>query len=97
MYNYTILHLHSDLSNGVTNIDSVTKYNQYIEKEYRTVVDVVDNGLFDGWHNKEYLRVCVCNIYEKYKYGLGKSKVTEKEWNTLLDGYKNITGEDYVV
>ena len=30
--NYTILHLHSDLSNGVTNIDSVTKYNQYIER-----------------------------------------------------------------
>ena len=23
-------HLHSDLSNGVTNIDSVTKYNEYI-------------------------------------------------------------------
>ena len=30
--NYTIFHLHSDLSNGVTNIDSVTKYNQYIEQ-----------------------------------------------------------------
>lgn len=30
--NYTILHLHSDLSNGVTNIDSVTKYNQYGDK-----------------------------------------------------------------
>lgn len=28
--NYTIYHLHSDLSNGVTNIDSVTKYNEYI-------------------------------------------------------------------
>ena len=29
--NYTIYHLHSDLSNGVTNIDSVTKYNEYID------------------------------------------------------------------
>lgn len=28
---YTIYHCHSDYSNGVTNIDSVTKYNQYIE------------------------------------------------------------------
>lgn len=28
--NYTVYHLHSDLSNGVTNIDSVTKYNEYI-------------------------------------------------------------------
>lgn len=29
--NYTVLHLHSDLSSGVTNIDSVTKYNEYID------------------------------------------------------------------
>lgn len=29
--NYTIYHIHSDLSNGVTNIDSVTKYYEYIE------------------------------------------------------------------
>ena len=28
--NYVVYHLHSDLSNGVTNIDSVTKYGQYI-------------------------------------------------------------------
>lgn len=30
MSNYTVLHLHSDMSNGVTNIDSVTKYIEYI-------------------------------------------------------------------
>ena len=29
--NYVVYHLHSDLSNGVTNIDSVTKYTEYIE------------------------------------------------------------------
>lgn len=29
--NYVVYHLHSDLSNGITNIDSVTKYNEYIE------------------------------------------------------------------
>ena len=29
--NYVVYHLHSDLSNGVTNIDSITKYNQYID------------------------------------------------------------------
>ena len=36
MDNYVIYHLHSDLSNGVTNVDSVTKYGEYIElaKEY---------------------------------------------------------------
>lgn len=30
--NYTILHCHTMLSNGVTNIDSVTKYDEYVEK-----------------------------------------------------------------
>ena len=30
--NYTVLHLHSDMSNGVTNIDSVTKYIEYIKR-----------------------------------------------------------------
>ena len=30
--NYTILHLHAMLSNGVTNIDSVTRYDQYIDR-----------------------------------------------------------------
>lgn len=29
--NYTPYHVHSDLSNGVTNIDSITKYYQYID------------------------------------------------------------------
>ena len=29
--NYTVMHLHSDLSNGVTNIDSITKFNQYVD------------------------------------------------------------------
>lgn len=29
--NYTVMHLHSDLSSGVTNIDSVTKYDEYID------------------------------------------------------------------
>lgn len=31
MSNYIVYHLHSDLSNGVTNIDSVTKYTEYVD------------------------------------------------------------------
>lgn len=36
MENYVVYHLHSDLSNGVTNIDSVTKFEEYIDlaKQY---------------------------------------------------------------
>ena len=32
MNNYCIYHLHSDMSNGVTNIDSVTKFQKYIDR-----------------------------------------------------------------
>ena len=31
MNNYVVYHLHSDLSNGVTNIDSVTKFTEYVD------------------------------------------------------------------
>ena len=29
--NYTVFHCHSDLSNGVTNIDSITKFEEYVD------------------------------------------------------------------
>ncbi len=32
MNNYCIYHLHSDMSNGVTNIDSVTKFQKYVDR-----------------------------------------------------------------
>lgn len=51
--------------------------------------------IFPDWHNKEYLRVCVCNLYEKYHFGVGKSKITQTEWDRILQGYKEITGEEY--
>lgn len=52
---------------------------------------------FKGWHNTEYLRVCVCNLYEKHRFGVGKSKITQTEWDRVLQGYKDITGEDWVL
>ena len=51
----------------------------------------------DDWHNKEYLRVCVCNLYEKYHFGVGKSKISQAEWDRVLQGYKEITGEEYKI
>lgn len=54
-------------------------------------------GFFDGWHNKEYLRVCMANLYEKHFFGIGKSRITDKEWETLCRGYKEITGEEYQI
>lgn len=53
------------------------------------------NSIFPCWHNKEYLRVCMANLYEKHFFGVGKSRITDEEWQRLLDGYKAITGEEY--
>ena len=52
---------------------------------------------FEGWHNKEYLRVCMANLYEKHVFGRGKSRITDEEWKTLVEGYRKITGEDYKI
>ena len=38
---YTLYHLHSDLSNGVTNIDSVTKFNEYIERALKRILQQI--------------------------------------------------------
>jgi uncharacterized protein (TIGR02328 family) len=52
---------------------------------------------FPDWHNKEYLRVCMANLCEKHFFGVGKSRITDEEWQRLLDGYKTITGEEYQI
>ena len=55
--NYTVYHLHSDLSNGVTNIDSVTKYKEYIEYAKSlgmTALAFAEHGnIFEWVHKKE--------------------------------------------
>jgi hypothetical protein len=52
---------------------------------------------FEGWHDDSYLRVCMANLYEKYFYGAGKSRISDDEWAVLTDGYKTITGEEYKI
>ena len=53
---YTVYHLHSDLSNGVTNIDSVTKYGSYIAKAKELGMKAMafseHGSLFEWWHKK---------------------------------------------
>ena len=80
------------------------RYNKPIPQkhydEFCNFVDVVyflPGGVFKDWHDKEYLRVCMANLYEKHVFGVGKSRITDEEWQKLLDGYKQITGEDYVI
>lgn len=58
--------------------------------------EIIDK-LFEGWHTKEYLRSNMANLWEKHFMGIGKSKITDEEWKTLCRGYKEITGEEYVI
>ena len=67
-------------------------YNEFEDFKRPTTIEI---PLFYWWHNKEYLRVCLSNLYEKYFFGIGKSRITDEEWQILLNGYKVITGEDY--
>lgn len=57
MDNYCIYHLHSDLSNAVTNIDSTTKYFQYIEKAKQLGMKALafseHGSVFEWWHKKK--------------------------------------------
>lgn len=80
------------------------RYGKWLTKQWEVVrefddtpLDERSTGCFQGWHNKEYLRVCMANLYEKHVFGIGKSRITDDEWETLCKGYKEITGEDYKI
>lgn len=55
--NYTVLHCHTMLSNGVTNIDSVTKYTDYINKavecDMKALAFSEHGSFFEYLHKKE--------------------------------------------
>ena len=73
----------------------LTKYWHEFREFDDTPISERSSGCFYGWHDKEYLRVCMANLYEKHFFGVGKSRITDEEWRTLIDGYRDITGEDY--
>lgn len=57
MPNYTVYHLHTMLSNGVTNVDSITNYKQYVEAAKNcgmTALCFTEHGsIFEWVHKKE--------------------------------------------
>ena len=56
------------------------------------------SNIYVDWHNEEYLRVCMANLYEKFRFSyLSKSGISSKEWDLLCKGYKKITGRDYIL
>lgn len=52
---------------------------------------------YEEWHNKEYLRICMANLFEKRHFGRGKSRITAQEWRLLEQGYREHTGEEYQI
>lgn len=65
--------------------------------QFSQEMERINSPIFDGWHDKGYLRVCMANLYEKHVYGRGASRITDSEWQKLLDGYREITGEEYII
>ena len=56
MQNYTVFHCHSDMSNGVTNIDSVTKFQEYVNRAKElgmTALAFSEHGSVFGWYEKK--------------------------------------------
>lgn len=53
---FTYIHLHSDLSSGVTNVDSITKYDDYIAKAKECGMKAMaftEHGSVFSWVNKK--------------------------------------------
>lgn len=54
--NITYIHCHTDLSNGITNIDSITKYDQYIQRAKELGMKAMaftEHGSVFSWKNKK--------------------------------------------
>lgn len=86
MKNYTIYHLHSDLSNAVTNIDSVTKYGEYISRAQEcgmTALGFSEHGsVMEWWHKKSKIEAAGM----KYLHGV-EAYLTESLDEKVRDNY----------
>ena len=84
--NYVIYHLHSDLSNGVTNVDSVTKFGEYIEAAKECgmkAMGFAEHGsLFEWWHKK----CAIENAGMKYIHAV-EAYLTESLDEKVRDNY----------
>lgn len=73
------------------------EFNMFSLGKTKVVRPIKMTSLYEFWHNKKYLRVCMANLYEKHYMGIGKSRITDEEWARLCEGYKSITGEVYQI
>ena len=84
--NYVITHLHSDFSNGITNIDSVTKYTEYVDfakEQNMKAIAFTEHGNIFEWYKKK----CYCEDNGiKYIHGV-EAYLTETLDERIRDNY----------
>ena len=86
MSNYVVYHLHSDLSNGVTNIDSVTKFQEYVEKAKELGMKAMafsEHGNIFNWYKK---KETIEEAGMKYIHGI-EAYITETLDEKIRDNY----------
>lgn len=86
MNNYTVLHCHTDLSSATTNIDSVTKYEDYIKYASELgmkAISITEHGNILSWVKKKE----TCEKYGiKYIHGI-EAYLTETIEEKVRDNY----------
>ena len=86
MNNYTLTHLHTDLSNAFTTIDSVTKYSHYVKKAHELGMKAIaftEHGNVLSWVNKKK----ECDAYNIKYIHASEVYVTEDLNNKIRDNY----------
>lgn len=86
MSNYVPYHVHSDLSNGVTNVDSVTKFGEYIERAKEcgmTAFGFAEHGSVMEWYHK---KMAIEAAGMKYLHGV-ECYLTEDMTEKIRDNY----------
>ena len=61
---------------------TIKKLQDYIDFEIDS--RVIENKIFEDWHNNLYLKICIYNLYEKYLCG----GINQKEWDIIKNKFK---------
>ena len=63
---------------------SIEKLEEYIDFRVESVDE--NKRIFEYWHDEKYMDICYWNLYEKWHYAKGNSKLTDDEWNNFCIG-----------
>lgn len=83
---YSILHCHSDLSTGTTNIDSVTKYKDYIKKAKEDNLYNISFSEHGNIYNWYYKKQAIESVGYKYIHAV-EAYITENPDEKVRDNY----------